>query len=80
MSTRTDWGIFASDGTPLAVGDDHWRWQCPKQESRRVQPYEHFITGEMIDPGDWELVPCPWLSAGVKLDRCTKCGAEFRYP
>lgn len=78
MSTRTDWGLFNKDGTPLAVGDEWHKWKCP-QEAWATHQFVHPITGE-----DDEVVsvpvPCPFKHVSVKLDRCEKCGVEFRYP
>lgn len=78
MSARTDWGLFAKDGTPVAVGDAWHRWCCPSQ---RYEPagYEHPYTGEWIDEG-YTPVKCPFRYVGPKLERCETCGMEFRYP
>ena len=79
MSTRTDWGYFDKDGKPLAVGDEHHHWKCPNQEWVYDEYFEHPYTGELerIDPYPKN---CPMKSIGVKLEKCTKCGVEFRYP
>lgn len=79
MSTRTDWGYFDKDGTPLAVGDTHAKWECPQQEWRHGDMAIHPYTGEAeaVDPYP---INCPMKSVSAKLERCTKCGTEFRYP
>lgn len=79
MSTRTDWGYFDKNGAPLAVGDAHARWTCPQQRWVYDDTTEHSITGELM-PVDPYPVNCPFEPVGVKLDRCEKCGVEFRYP
>jgi len=79
MSTRTDWGWFDKDGKPIAVGDEWHKWVCPQ---RKWVPagYVHSFTEEWIDEG-LQLEPqCRAESVSVKLERCPKCGMEFRYP
>lgn len=80
MSTRTDWGLFDKDGKPVAVGDEWHHWVCPH---RKYEPagYENHMTGEWVDEG-YALGsgPCCFKRVDVKLDRCSKCGMEFRYP
>lgn len=78
MSTRTDWGLFDKAGAPLAVGDAWHRWTCPQQKWEATA-YEHPITGEMVDQ-EPAPVPCPFKNVTPKLDRCSACGMEFRYP
>ena len=78
MSTRTDWGYFDKDGKPLAVGDEHHKWECPRQEFAPTG-HEHIFTGEWIDTG-LQPVRCPMKEVAPKLERCERCGVEFRYP
>lgn len=80
MSTRTDWGYFDKCGKPLAVGDAHARWTCPQQEWEYNGTYEHPITGEIERCEPYPL-NCPLeLIDHPRVDRCRKCGVEFRYP
>lgn len=79
MSTRTDWGIFDAAGSPLAVGDEHHKWECPDQKWDYNNGYEHCITGEWVEEPPCKI-NCPWKSVDAKLDRCTKCGNQFKYP
>lgn len=79
MSTRTDWGYFKLDGTPVAVGDEWHKWICP-QRTYEPTGYAHDFTGEWIDTG-LQLQPhCPMKSLDPKLERCERCSMEFRYP
>lgn len=79
MSARIDWGIFDKGGNPVAVGDEHARWVCPLQRWEPIV-WEHPFTGEDCGPGGNAPVPCPWKEAAFKLERCSQCGMEFRYP
>ena len=82
MSTRTDWGLFRQDGSrlvPVAVGDEHWKWVCPKRTWQRPAPDLHPITGELIEQ-DLYLPQCPFISAGDKRDKCFRCEVVFIYP
>lgn len=79
MSTRTDWGYFNPDGTPIAVGDEWHKWICPQ---RQYEPtgYKDGWTEEWIDTG-LQLQPyCAMKTINPKLERCEQCGVEFRYP
>lgn len=79
MSTRTDWGWFKADGTPIAVGDAWHDWICPE---RKYVPmgYEHPWTGEWIDEG-YHLEPgCRTNTLNAKCEECPKCGNRFIYP
>lgn len=78
MSTRTDWGLFKADGTPVAVGDDWHNYQC-RNRVWVVPVYEHPITGEEYD-GDGHYESCPFERVGTKKDVCTTCGMQFIYP
>ena len=78
MSTRTDWGYFDKAGAPVAVGDEHAKWQCPLAPWE-CQSFEHPIDGSWVEQPAMRAT-CPFKSVGVKLDRCTKCAMEFRYP
>lgn len=82
MSTRTDWGLFDKDGKPVAVGDEWHKWVCPH---RKYEPtgYWNHMTGEWVDEGHaLSEEPCrsSMKCVNAKLDRCSKCGMEFRYP
>ena len=79
MSTRTDWGYFDKDGAPLAVGDAHHAWTCPKQEWVYGETTIDDWTGEEVFVEPYPR-NCPLEFVGVKTDRCRKCGVEFRYP
>lgn len=79
MSTRTDWGLFDKAGMPIAVGDEHWKWVCPKG-GWIDNIYEHPMSGELINEGFVWVPECQFKSVGIKLDRCTVCQVEFRYP
>lgn len=78
---RTDWGYFDKSGKPLAVGDAHWKWECPQREWEHGGTYTHPITGEVerVDPYP---LNCPMdnIDYPARIDRCKRCGVEFRYP
>lgn len=79
MSTRTDWGYFDKQGQPLAVGDAHATWTCPNQEWERNGGEIHPYTGEWEASAPYPKL-CPMKFVGAKLERCSTCGVEFRYP
>lgn len=79
MSTRTDWGYFDKNGAPLAVGDLHASWACPNQEWVYGETTIDDRTGEEVSVDPYHR-NCPLEFVGVKVDRCKKCGVEFRYP
>lgn len=81
---KKTWGWYAKDGTPIALGDDHWKWECPDFKWEYVEPDIHPFTGEPYRwPTDSEyrkVHNCRIQSRAVKCDECTKCGAYFVYP
>ena len=79
MTTRTDWGWFKADGTPLAVGDAHHDWKCPRNHWE-PSGYEHFVTGEWVQDDDRQVFDCKLKSTRPQRDECAACGNVFIYP
>lgn len=80
MSTRTDWGLFKADGTPVAVGDEWHKYKCPKRVWI-VPIYEHPFTGEEYqDLQGGHYSTCPFECVSPKKDVCKTCGMQFIYP
>jgi hypothetical protein len=78
MTAPKTWGLFSADGQLVATGDDWRNWNCQRKEYE-PKGYEHTITGEWVDEG-FAALPCPFEAVATKLDRCSRCGMEFRYP
>lgn len=78
VSEQKRWGLFASDGSPVATGDSWHTWRCPQQQFED-KGYDHPITGEWVNDG-LAALPCPFEKAGIKLDICSRCGMKFVYP
>lgn len=72
------WGLFDKNGNPVAAGDAWYKWKCPQQEYMPTYDIDYF-TEEQVFAG-YVTVPCPFKPIAAKLDRCEKCGIEFRYP
>jgi hypothetical protein len=80
MSTRTDWGWFKADGTPIAVGDTWHKWECPKYKWV-PDGYAHYITGEWIESEPRKMFECKMTTTiNAKREECKLCGNVFVYP
>lgn len=84
MSTRTDWGWFEKDGTPIAVAHDHYKWKCEQGTWTETPMRENYITGELFrfsddEPYTWQPA-CRMESTDIKVEECRVCGRRFVYP